>query len=405
MKASQKKIVSALLICALLVAGAVAAGRAKGVVSEGESATEQMESEIMTAAAPEKAAENTAYQKADTDLRFWFEDETYADFFETAAVRYFEETGKKVTVECRDTIDYMGDIYDKTMQDDGFPDVYLISGDYLEEAYLYGLVSVRESDMEMAGAASNAVTASTYEEKLLGYPLSYNTCVFAYQTDYFETEPQSLQEIIDFSKENDPAENVEYLLEWDVNDAFYDFSFISNSVSFEKAEAETMKVVYDEELYQQDLMYFEEILTYFSVDATKVSEDQIVENFLEGRTLCAIIDTNSLYRLDGCSYSLMEIPKLNEVLGATTCAITDMLVVNDYSGKSELAADFAEFVTVTMASDLHSMTGHYSVIPSAEMDWKEQVAYASYESAILVPNSQDAKDFWVKLEETISQYF
>ena len=46
---------------------------------------------------------------------------------------------------------------------------------------------------------------------------------------------------------------MEYLLEWDVNDAFYDFPFVGNSVTFEKTAPETMNVAYDEDLYQKDL--------------------------------------------------------------------------------------------------------------------------------------------------------
>lgn len=101
----------------------------------------------------------------------------------------------------------------------------------------------------------------------------------------------------------------------------------------------------------------------------------------------------------------MKIPALNETLPAYPCATTDMLVVNDFSDKGDEAADFAYFATVTMAEQLHPLSGHYSVIPSREPDWVEQVAYESYESAILAPNSVDARDFWVALEETISKYF
>lgn len=411
MKALQKKIVSVVLICVLLILGAVTVNRGNDTGSGADealpAATEARGNtgQEASTAGGRDADVREAYQKAETDLTFWYEDASYTAFFETAAERYFEKTGIKVAVQCQDTIDYMGDIYDRTMQDDAFPDVYLISGDNLEEAYLYGLVSVNEKGLADVNAADNAVKASTYQEKLLGYPLSYNTCVFIFQGDYFGNAPESLQSIIDYSDENEPPENVEYLLEWDVGDAFYDFPFISNSVTFEKNEAETMDVVYDEELYQQDLEYFEGILESFSVDAQKVSEEHIVENFLAGRTLSAIIDTDSLYQLEGYDYALMQIPNLNETLTASTCAITDMLVVNDFSKQGEEAADFAYFVTVTMAGELRGMTGHFSVIPSDEPEWVEQVAYETYESAVLVPDSQDAKDFWVELEETILKYF
>lgn len=396
MSALQKKLISVGLIGVLLIGGAAVVSR------ENSGGTDLAATEMPKM---EDLSEAGNYQRAETDLIFWYEDATYTDFFERAALEYFEETGVKVDVQLRNDFDYMGMIYDETMKDGAYPDVYLISGDSLEEAYLYGLVAVNEKGLAETNAASNAVKASTYQEKLLGYPLSYNTCVFIYQNNYFETVPDSLQAFIDYSNENEPGENVEYLLEWDVNDAFYDFPFISNSVTFEKIETEVMNVIYDEELYQKDLEYFEGILESFSVDAEKVSEESIVTNFCNGRTLAAIIDTNSLYRLNGYEFSLMQIPALNEELPAYSCAITDMLVVNDFSEDAGMASDFAYFATVTMADKLHPFSGHYSVFVSENPGWVEQVAYDAYESAVLAPDSQDAKDFWVQLEETISKYF
>lgn len=407
MKASSKKIVSALLVCAAIITGAVIVvrGHHDKVDALVEKDTASVEEKVSAKSEEKNTKEETAYKQAKTDLVFWYEDDAYTAFFEEAAERYFRETGVKVSVECVNTIDYIGTIYDKTIKEEGFPDVYLIPGDNLEEAYLYGLVSVNESDAAAAGILAHAVEASSYQGKMLGYPLSYNTCLFAYQNGYFAEAPTSLQMIIDYSDQNEPGENVEYLLEWDVNDAFYDFPFISNSVTFDKTEAESMNVVYNDELYQKDLEYFETILESFSVDASKVSEAGIVDNFLAGRTLCAVLDTNSLYHLDGYSYSLMPFPNLNEELTTVSSATTDMLVVNQFSVEQKKAADFAKFVTVTMSKDLYGLSGHYSVIPSENPDVTETVAYQTYESAVLVPDSQDAKDFWVKLEETISKYF
>ena len=201
-----------------------------------------------------------AYDLADTDLTVWYEDPSYEDFFEYAARQYFEQTGVKAAFKCQDTLDYIGMIYDNTMQGEDYPDVYLLNGDELEEAYLYGLAMENEDGGSYEGASQKSVKASTYEDKMIGYPLSYDANVFVYQNGYFENQPESLQAIIDYSNENEPGENVEYLLEWDVNDAFYDFPFVGNSVTFEKTAPETMNVAYDEDLYQKDLEYFETIL-------------------------------------------------------------------------------------------------------------------------------------------------
>ena len=352
-----------------------------------------------------QTAADEAYRSAPADLTLWYADDSYADFFTEAAARYYAKTGKKVAVQYQDTIDYLGTIYDKTMQDDGYPDVYLISGDSLAEAYLYGLVAVNKKESSYENAADNAKQAASYQGSMLGYPLSYNTCLFIYQNGYFNTAPSSMQEIIDFSNENEPAENVEYLVEWDVNDPFYDFPFVANSVTFEEDEQKLLSPVYEDELYQQDLDFFESILSSFSVNAQTVSEENIVDNFKEGRTLCALVDTDLLSELDGYEYSITQMPDLNEELTSNVCALTELLAVNEFSKNKEQAAGFAEFVTVSMADRLHEMTGHYSVFESADADATEQTAYETYETAVLAPDSLNAKDFWVDLKETIAKYF
>ncbi len=319
-----------------------------------------------------ETAADEAYRSAPADLTLWYADDSYADFFTEAAVRYYAKTGKKVAVQYQDTVDYLGIIYDKTMQDDAFPDVYLLPGDNLEEAYLYGLVSVNQTDPSENGVLEKAVEAATYEERVLGYPLSYD---------------------------------VEYLLEWDVKDAFYDFPFVGNSVTFAKRGSDELDVTYDDTLYQLDLEYFDTILASFSIDEEQVSEQHIVNNFREGRTLSAILDTDTLWQLDGYDYGLMQMPELSDTLSAATCASTDMIVVNDYTKDSAAAADFAQFVTVGMADELHGLSGHYSVIPSEPPDTVEQTALDAYEGAVLMPDSKDAKNFWVTLEETILKYF
>lgn len=344
--------------------------------------------------------------KQPADLTFWYSDKSYQKFYEKAAEEYYEDTGIVVDVQYQDSMDYMDAVYNATIQNEGFPDVYMIGSDQLEEAYLYGLAAENTaSEIYESTVAANAVTASTYKDKMYAYPLSYNTCLFVYKDGYFETEPENLQAIIDYSIDNEPPENVQYLLEWDVNDAFYDFPFVSNSVSFVKDKVETMQVSYDEDLYNQDLEFFSQSLESFSIDASAVTEESVVSDFNQGKTLCAIIDSDSVAKLEGADYKMRELPALNDTLSVASAALTDLVVVNDFSEKKEKAADFAEYVTLTMSGELHGLGGHYSVKLSEDADEKEQTAYQAYENAIPVPDSQDAKEFWVTLKETISQYF
>lgn len=76
---------------------------------------------------------------------------------------------------------------------------------------------------------------------------------------------------------------------------------------------------------------------------------------------------------------------MNDTLQTSSAALTDLVVVNDFSEKKEKAADFAEYVTLTMSGELHGLGGHYSVKLSEDADEKEQIAYQAYENAIPVP--------------------
>lgn len=400
MKALQKKLLSSAGLGILLIGMAAAISHRTVIESGAEEPEAAEETDSMAA-----AAEEEAYQQAEADLIFWYQDASYGEFFDLASREYFKKTKTKALPVYQGETEYMAAIYDSTMREEAYPDIYLISGENLEEAYLYGLAASNEDADRYSGAADQALAAAAYQGKLLGYPLNYNTCVFIYQNDYFEQPPETMADIVRYSKENEPGENVEYLMEWDVNDAFYDFPFVSNSITFEKKEPQLLEVIYEEELYQKDKEFFQELTSSFSVDAKTVSEESILKNFKEGRTLCAILDTDSLSQLEGYSYSLKKVPDLNEELKTYSCAMTKMLIVNDFSKELQKAADFAEFVTIDMAGSLYGVSGHYSVFKSETADMVEQTAYEAYETAVLAPASQDARDFWVGLKERFERYF
>lgn len=341
------------------------------------------------------------------DLCFWYDDASYETYLKEAAAVYYEKENILVELVYSDAFDYVGGIYEKTMENGAFPDAYLLSGEELEKAYFYGVAGINEKEEAYEGVvAENAVAASSYKEKMYGYPLSYNVCLFAYHNQFFETAPESLQAIIDYSDDNEPEENVSYLLEWDVYDPFFGFPFVSESVEIQKNETGVMEVVYDEEMLHTSMTFLKESLESFSVPIETVSEQSVIEDVLGGVTLCAIVDSDSLCQLSGAdAYEIMEFPRLNDTLDAKSAALTDMVLVNDFSKKKEKASDFATYLTLEKSKDLWRTTGHYSVLLRSDADAREQIAYQAYENAILAPNAYDAGGFWVNLKEMITQYF
>ena len=72
----------------------------------------------------------------------------------------------------------------------------------------------------------------------------------------------------------------------------------------------------------------------------------MISDFNDGKTLCAIIDSGSVAGLTGTDYEIRELLALNDTLQTSSAALTDLVVVNDFSEKKEKAADFAEYVTL-----------------------------------------------------------
>ena len=345
--------------------------------------------------------------KNGADLLFWYNDESYESYFLDAAIAFYEKEGMVVDLEYVDDVDYVGSIYDATMEAGVFPDAYLLSGEELEKAYLYGVAAMNQNKAAYQNVvAENAINASCYNEELYGYPLSYNVGVFVYNKNFFVEKPASLQFLIDYSKQNEPSEDVQYLLEWDAYDPFFDFAFISESVSFEKKEAEVLEVQYDEEMLETSMNFFKESLESFSLPIDTVTEESVLTDVLNGVTLCAIVDSDALKQLEAAEdYRVMEFPSLNDTLAARPAALTDMILVNDFSEKANAASAFAQYLTLDYANELWEKTGHYSVILSEDANRNEQVAYNSYENAVLVPNSQDAAGFWIELKTMITKSF
>ena len=395
-----KKYLSAAGVGLFLIA--LAAGVAKSEVYE-PTFVKEIDKEITITAAE---AYGVALKEG-PDLVFWYNDDSYESYFLDAAIAFYEKEGIAAELVYVDDVDYVGSIYDATMENKVFPDAYLLSGEELEKAYLYGLADVNANAQAYQDTvAKNAMNASEYDGELYGYPLSYNVCVFVYNKNFFIEKPASLQFLIDYSKTHEPSEDVQYMLEWDAYDPFFDFAFISESVSFEKKEAEVLEVRYDETVLETSMAFFKESLEFFSLPIETVTEESVLTDVLNGVTLCAVVDSDSLKQLEAAvDYRTMEFPAINDTLAARPAALTDMILVNDFSEVTQLAEKFAQFLTLEYATELWEKTGHYSVIYSENADRNEQVAYSSYEKAVLVPNSQDATGFWIDLKSMITNSF
>ena len=85
--------------------------------------------------------------------------------------------------------EYLEAINRASISGEGSPDLYLITNDMLERAYLSGLASKIQDNNNMVSNryfSDGAINAVTYKDKLVAYPLYFETSALIYNKTYLE---------------------------------------------------------------------------------------------------------------------------------------------------------------------------------------------------------------------------
>lgn len=122
-----------------------------------------------------------------TNLHFWYTDEAMTDYLNSAALEYYEQTGIKVSIEYKTGLEYIEEINDATLHTTEGPDVFLVSNDSLEKAYLTGLASeISDPDNVVNNTTfpETSINAVSYQGKLVAYPMYFETSALIYNKTY-----------------------------------------------------------------------------------------------------------------------------------------------------------------------------------------------------------------------------
>ena len=126
-------------------------------------------------------------------VNVWYNDESYSPYIQYVAEK-LHEANALLTINpvLTDEQGYMDNVYKSaidTENTENAPDVYLINSDDLQKAYLMGITA--ENDIYASKYTTSlygeaAINACTYNGKLYGYPISFNTSIMVYNKKYVE---------------------------------------------------------------------------------------------------------------------------------------------------------------------------------------------------------------------------
>lgn len=435
----RKRLISAALVI-LMAAGAMYVGKSGMMISD-------------------STAESIFRHKE--SVYFWYTDETLTDYLNSAAVAYNEtKEDIRVVPVLVSANDYLEAINEASLEGESVPDVYLLSHDSLEKAYLSGLATqVKDYDNVCTTDSfpQTALDAVTYHDKIVGYPFYYETSVLLYNKTYVkehaekqileeaaaegevtdtaeetvegetieaednseaiaarvdEMLPDTMADILTFGNEYDAPGQVEAIFKWDVADVFYNYFFIGKHmiVGGDTGDSSSNIDIYNLEA-MQCLQTFQNLNEFFSIDASEVSYQDVVQDFLDGKIVYTVVTSDILKTLENartpdengeyfayeCGFSV--VPNPSDELGGRALSMTSSVVINGYSEHIKEANEFAKFLTCDFNEDLYERTGK---LTAHKMDYAENSSFSvfakAYEQSIPMPKMVEVSNFWMQLE-------
>lgn len=397
----------------------------------------------------------------------WYADENMTDYISAMAVAFHEEYDIRVIPQLHSGLEYVESIYDASVTDDpATPDVFIISNEALEKAYLTGLADEITDPDNLVNTdhfPQTAINAATYQDKLVGYPYYFETSVLLYNRSYIyemaknqllagttdeaalsggevtisdeestqeaatkeeiteadieerinELIPQTFEELLAFANEYDAPAAVDGVFKWDVTDIFYNYFFAGNYMNVGGPCSDTPEEV---DIYNLDVIkamqIYQSLNQFFSFEANDMEYASVIQEFMEGKMVYTTATSDIIKTLDAAKeegtfifdYGLVEIPDLNEELQTRNLAVTNTVVVNGFSDRKEDANKFASYLTTQASASLYEKTGKIPALTKeACRDDRTAVFFHEYEESVPAPKMMVTSNLWVQLEVTFAE--
>lgn len=396
-------------------------------------------------------------QKKET-IYFWYADDTLTAYLNSAAVAFGEREEVRVIPVLASDSEYLEAINQASLRGEQTPDVYLLSNDSLEKAYLAGLAGEIQDVRDICNSghfSQAALSAVEYKGKKIAYPLFYETSALLYNETYLEewAEQQALKEQAEASEETegsdeaaavdeillqqrkqeyfataipatvdsilniadtfDVPEGVEGVMKWDVSDIFYNYWVLGEyMIAGGDAGDDSQNMNINNAQTVQCLDVYKSLNQFFSIESDTVTYDSVIQEFIDGRIVFTIATPDAVKRLaeakaDGSfayEYGFAPMPDISADLKSRSMSVTNVAVVNGYSANKKLANEFAAYLAEECSAELYERTGKVSARLGANADnGALQIFMEEYADSIPLPKMMETGNFWLQLEILFSK--
>ena len=299
--------------------------------------------------------------RAKETIYCWYSDEALSGYINAAAVSFGEQNKVRVIPVLTSDSEYLEAVNQETLHSAQIPDIYLLSSDSLDKAYLAGLatkVPDTEGICDTDHFSQAALAAVTYDDKIIGYPVYFDTSALVYNEDYLRTWatqqaekelsgssdndepvgegeeiieedslpedqtteqaavdeaavnalaeqyfakalPSTVDDLLNIADTFDAPEGVEGVMKWDVNNIFYNYWIVGNYmiVGGDPGDDRNDININNPETIQC-LEVYKALNQFFFIESDTVTYDSVIQDFIDGKTMFTIGTTDVVKRLE-----------------------------------------------------------------------------------------------------------
>ena len=362
----------------------------------------------------QRQAALTGQEAEPEKLTLWYTDEKLNPYLVEAAEEFEQQNHVEITLQLVTAVDYIEHINTASISDLGGPDLFITSSELLEKARLAGLTVENDSftERELEDAfPQQALNAASCGGRLMAYPFYFETCCLLYNKNYVDAAPVTIDDILAYADSyegGDETADVENIFKWNVADIFSNFFFIANYVNLGGPTGDDpSQVQLSADEITACLQYYQSLNAFFAIDAEEVTTENVLQEFIDGKTVYTIAKTDAIAAIDKALasgdgdrfYGIAQVPDLTAELATKGLSVTNSVVVNAYSAQRELAKSFARYLTFEKAEELYRLTDKMPVRLGVEYENPEMgVLLEQYENSVEVPKLTDLSNYWMEME-------
>lgn len=266
------------------------------------------------------------------------------------------------------------------------------------------------STEEEPSMEENNSTEGGYEE---GGILDEEAVAARTQEYMLEAIPGTIDDILNIADTFDVPEGVEGVMKWDVSDIFYNYWFTGNyMIAGGDPGDDEQNININNTETVQCLEVYKALNQFFYIESDTVTYDSVVQDFIDGKLVFTIATTDVVRKLEEAksngsfayNYGVAVFPEVSQVLESRSMSVTNVIAVNGYSQRKELANEFAAFLTNDYIYSLYERTGKVSANLAANTDnGALQIFMEEYADSVPLPKMIETSNYWIQLEILFSK--